>query len=356
MKISIIIPCYNAQNYLPACLDTLIAQTMDDYEVIMIDDGSVDNTAAIAEAYTKKDERFSLIRQENAGVSAARNVGLEAACGEWVLFVDADDLVPAEALEHLLSCVQDDTDIVVSLHETFGENTDNRVEYPQTQWMNLQGEEKKHAAALRLIEGDAVLNVMCNKLHRRSFLERERIRLQKGIRIAEDALFNLEAVLCAREIAFCEKLTYQYRIHAASATQTRAKSEFDTHLPWFIAMASMLERRGMLERYYRAYFASVVLRLYKDGGVAGVMRDFTERARPLLMIEIDEAKLDYRGKLLRFLGKNYLYPFAYPVIYPFEVANRKVHEAMFRLRLRRIQRGKGKSQRNCSLLSKWENR
>ena len=338
MKISIIIPCYNAQRYLPSCLDSLIMQSVPDFEAILIDDGSRDDTAEIAAGYAQRDGRFSLIRQENMGVSAARNAGLDAARGEWILFVDADDLLPPDALEHLLACVQDDTDMVVSLHETFGEKKTTRVEYPETLWMNLKGKAKRNAAALRLIEGDAMLNIMCNKLHRRTFLERERIRLASGIRIAEDALFNLEAVLCAREIGYCESVTYQYRIHSASATQTKTQSEFDIHLPWFIAMAKMLERRGVMERYYAAYFASVVLRLYKDGGVRGVMRDFVRCAKPLLTMELN-GRLSLKGRMLRFMCEKELYPALYPVIYPFEVMRRKLREALFILRMRRGNRG-----------------
>ena len=338
MKISIIVPCYNAQKYLPACLDSLIAQRMEDFEVILIDDGSKDDTAEIAAAYVQRDARFSLIRQENAGVSAARNTGLDAARGEWILFVDADDLLPPEALDNLLSCADEKTDMVVSLHETFGEQQEPRIEYPETLWMNKKGDAKRHAAVLRLIEGDAVLNVMCNKLHRRAFIERENLRLTPGVKIAEDALFNLEAVLCVSEIGFCPRVTYRYRIHPASATQMKTQSEFDLHLPWFAAMAKMLKARGVMERYYSAYFASVVLRLYKDGGIKGVMRNFVRQAKPLLTMKL-EGKLSPKAQLLQFLCRTNLYSPLYPVIYPFEVMRRKLREMRFMLRMRRNKRG-----------------
>lgn len=339
MKISMIIPCYNAQKYLAACLDSLLAQSVEDYETILIDDGSTDHTAEIAAAYASIDHRFKLVTQENAGVSAARNAGLSLARGEWILFVDADDLLPPDALERLLLAAREDTEIVVSLHETFGEGCAPRIEYPQTQWMKLKGEEKRHAAALRLIEGDAVLNVMCNKLHKRAFLEREHIVLTPGIRIAEDALFNLEAVLCAHDVAFCESVTYRYRIHPESATQRKTGSEFEKHLPWFGAMAGMLERRGVLERYYPAYHASIVLRLYKDGGVTGVMRRYKALAKPILLMKVDEKKLGLTARTLRYLCRRNLYPAVYPLVFPFEVIGRKISEFAFMLRMRGSGRG-----------------
>ena len=159
-----------------------------------------------------------------------------------------------------------------------------------------------------------------------------------GVKIAEDALFNLEAVLCVRGIRFCPRVTYRYRIHPASATQTKTQSEFDLHMPWFAAMAKMLKARGVMERYYSAYFASVVLRLYKDGGVAGVMRNFVSRAKPILMMNM-EGKLSLKARMLYFLCRKNLYPAFYPVVYPFEVMRRKLREIRFMLRVRRNKLG-----------------
>ena len=159
MKLSVIIPCYNAQKYLPACLESLLSQTMDDFEAILIDDGSKDDTAAIAMQYASVDERIRFIRQKNAGVSAARNAGLRIAQGEWVLFVDADDLLCEDALNTMLSYADDSVDMVVSTHETFDESGRFQTVFPETRWMDKAGEACRHAAALRLIEGEILLKL-----------------------------------------------------------------------------------------------------------------------------------------------------------------------------------------------------
>ena len=337
MKLSIIIPCYNAENYLAPCLDSIVHQSMDDdFEVILIDDGSIDDTTGIAKKYIKKDPRIRMISQANAGVSAARNAGLELAKGEWVLFVDADDLLIDGALETLCAYTRQDVDLVVALHETFDESGNSRIVPPETRWMDQPMDARRHAAALRLIEGDSVLNIMCNKLHRRETLTREGIILDRNVRIAEDALFNLEAVLCARRIVFCNRVTYRYRIHAASATQTRGKAEFETHRPWFSSMAAMLARRGVFEKYYPAYVQSVVLRLYKDGGVGGVMREFNAKARTYALAKCDAKKLSLFGRALYALCASGMYPAVYPLIFPFELVKRKMREATFALRMRGI--------------------
>ena len=335
MKLSVIIPCYNAQKYLPACLESLLSQSMRDFEAILIDDGSKDDTAAIAMQYASVDERIRFIRQENAGVSAARNAGLRIAQGEWVLFVDADDLLCEDALNTMLSYADDSVDMVVSTHETFDESGRSQTVFPETRWMDKAGEACRHAAALRLIEGDTVLNIMCNKLHRRALIEREEIRLAEGVRIAEDALFNLEAVLCGSGVAFCDRVTYRYRIHASSATQRRDQSEFDVHRPWFSAMSAMLRRRNAFERYYPAYVESVALRLYKDGGIAGVVREFSQKARAYTLEPVEKGALSVLGRFYRMLCERKLYPIVYPLIFPAELIRRKCREAAFALRMRR---------------------
>ncbi|MBQ8618711.1 MAG: glycosyltransferase family 2 protein, partial [Clostridia bacterium] len=90
MKVSIIIPCYNSEKYLAACMDSVLAQTFEDFEAILIDDGSKDNTLKVAQSYAQKDARVRVYAKKNGGVSAARNLGLDHARGEWITFVDSD--------------------------------------------------------------------------------------------------------------------------------------------------------------------------------------------------------------------------------------------------------------------------
>ena len=334
MKVSIIIPCYNAGKYLSECLDSILVQDEQDFEVIIIDDGSVDHTLDVAQAYAQRDERIAVYHQENAGVSAARNLGLSYAKGEWVTFVDGDDLVTQDMLSVMLNATDDRTDMVVCAHETFGDAQE--CFWPQTKWYALSGEAKRHAAALRLIEGDAVLNIMCNKLHRRELIERESIRLTEGVAIAEDALFNLEAVLCGKGVEYVNRVTYRYRIHSQSATQKRTRNEFDAHSRWFTAMRAMLERRGVMEKFYGAYVDSVVLRLYKDGGIPCVLREFQHKARPFLLrenIRTDSMRLGDRV-LLRLCEKG-AYVVVYPVIAVMQMIRRKISEAAFMMRTKR---------------------
>ena len=100
-KISIIVPVYNVEKYLKECLDSLINQTLEDIEIICINDGSTDNSLAILEEYQKKDSRIKVFSQKNQGVSAARNLGIEKATGEYLTFLDSDDRLELNTCEIL---------------------------------------------------------------------------------------------------------------------------------------------------------------------------------------------------------------------------------------------------------------
>jgi len=93
MKISVIVPVYNAERYISRCVDSILKQTYSDWELLLVDDGSKDNSLAILNDYGKKDSRIRTFHQENAGAGAARNVGLENAIGDYIVFIDSDDFV-----------------------------------------------------------------------------------------------------------------------------------------------------------------------------------------------------------------------------------------------------------------------
>lgn len=102
-KISIIVPVYNAERYLHRCIESILAQTFKDFELLLIDDGSKDNSGYICNEYAGKDERVKVWHKENGGVSSARNVGLDNVKGEWVTFVDSDDYISSNYFDNLLA-------------------------------------------------------------------------------------------------------------------------------------------------------------------------------------------------------------------------------------------------------------
>src|SRR4051794_27224211 len=106
-RLSVVVPIYNVEEFLEPCLDSLAEQTFTDLQVVMVDDGSTDRSGAIAEAYAARDPRFELVRRPNGGLSAARNTGIEAATGDYLAFVDSDDLVTKNAYELLVGTLEE---------------------------------------------------------------------------------------------------------------------------------------------------------------------------------------------------------------------------------------------------------
>ena len=110
--VTVIVPAYNMEKYLARCLDSLLAQSYTDLEILVIDDGSKDRTYEIAERYAGKDGRIKAFHKENGGVSSARNLGIEKATGEYILFMDPDDLIEADSVEVLVRSMESGADLV----------------------------------------------------------------------------------------------------------------------------------------------------------------------------------------------------------------------------------------------------
>lgn len=306
--ISVVVPCYNAAPYLEECLASLCAQTLPDIEVIVVDDGSTDGSGALLDTIAARESRVRVLHQANAGVSVARNAGLDAAAGTFVAFVDADDTLPADALATLYARIGGDPelDIVSSLHCEQYPDGSARVIHPERRCRN-----REEVLSL-LIEGDGIYNSMCNKLYRREALERWEIRAQAGLRIGEDCLFNLEAYARARAVTHLPVVTYAYRIHGASAMRGVERDQhYAKHLPWLNGIRATLRRLGLRERFFRDYCYSHTLRLYKERGLRGVLRGFGREARAAVLEDVDRRKLRAADLPLYALVRAGLFPPVY---------------------------------------------
>lgn len=128
--VSIIVPVYNAEKTLRRCVDSILKQSYRNWELLLIDDGSIDASALICDNYTLSDKRIKVFHKINAGVSSARNIGLENARGEWITFVDSDDCVKDVYLENLLGHVKETIDLVISFAEIHGKEFIRKENYP----------------------------------------------------------------------------------------------------------------------------------------------------------------------------------------------------------------------------------
>jgi glycosyltransferase involved in cell wall biosynthesis len=208
LLVSVIVPIYNARSYLPKCLESLLRQTYSSYELILVDDGSTDDSYDVCLEYSKSHPRIRLIRQPNKGVSAARNLGLEKALGEYICFVDADDVVSDIYIEELV-------DLLVSQHSdvailSFTKRSDGLVwSYtPTTRKRPNEVLWNQEEALFSYITKRQFESSVWAKLFRRDVLTG--VRFEEGLRIAEDKLFVFEALVSCERIAFLDRPLYYY--------------------------------------------------------------------------------------------------------------------------------------------------
>lgn len=202
VAVSIISPVYKAESYLARCLDSVLAQTFKDWELILVDDGSPDRSGAICDEYAAKDGRIKVIHKANGGVSAARQDGLDAATGEYVIHVDPDDWIVPDMLQALYEkAVAEAADMVIcDYSEDVDDNRKVVVQKPSSLDANIVFKELFYS-----------LHGSCgNKLVRRSLFDRFGIRFPKGYTILED--LYVSAMLCSHDIkiAYLPKAFYHY--------------------------------------------------------------------------------------------------------------------------------------------------
>ncbi|MDU2238780.1 glycosyltransferase family 2 protein [Streptococcus sp. CL5.50] len=206
--ISVVVPVYNVETYLVECLDSIQNQTYTDFEVILVNDGSTDGSQAICERYCKENRRFHLLNQENQGLSAARNTGVAASRGEFIVFVDSDDMILANYLETLMHYMREDVDIVESQFTVSNEEfLAKSFKEPSILFEGNSQEAVK-------IFPKHVLNVNAvTKLYRRSIVEA--VPYIDGV-IFEDVYCGIGMLKYIRKIIKIDYKGYYYRQHQAS--------------------------------------------------------------------------------------------------------------------------------------------
>ncbi|MEZ7528346.1 glycosyltransferase family 2 protein [Cloacibacterium normanense] len=221
-KISIIIPVYNAEQYLEGCLLSISQQAFTDFEIWAINDGSKDRSLEILKKHQEKEPRLHILSQENKGVSAARNLGLENAQGEYITFVDADDWLHPETLKQYIEIAKnEEIDIVISQFLT----EKSREKQSPSCIKSFDRKEIEQKIFPKIIETDAY-NSVCNKLYRAELIKKTNAKFPLGVRIAEDAQFNHQVFSPAQKIAETPFQTYFYREVQGSATRNVVRNDY----------------------------------------------------------------------------------------------------------------------------------
>lgn len=243
IRISVIIPVYNTEEFLGACLDTLFLQKYRDVEFVLVDDGSTDGSRALCEKYAAKDSRFVVISKENGGPSSARNLGIEKARGEYITFVDSDDFVDVCAYEKIAALLDnhDDPDVLV-----FGANLvpDFAPEYLY-RMVNTRDMVYDSFTPEVLFEEVGARPFLWLQVVKRSLLMDNNIKMDETIDIGEDQVFQIEFFPCASKIVFASDKLYFYRWRRDNSIMNKYGNKYDEKL---LAHIGVIDRAfGTLE-------------------------------------------------------------------------------------------------------------
>lgn len=233
--VSIIVPVYNAEKYLNRCIDSILSQTMTDFELLLIDDGSKDNSGRICDEYATKDARVRVFHKPNGGVSSARNLGLDNAKGKWITFVDADDRCSCNYLEHLLSKVDDDTDLIIS-YAVICDSTGEKAEvYP---------EYRVNATNFERLFVDSDMHWHTSpwaKLYRASIIYENSLRFNEMMHIGEDADFLFSFMLITDKIYVSSDTDYYYTCDV-SGSLTKRINTIDSEIASYRTILCLVNR------------------------------------------------------------------------------------------------------------------
>lgn len=306
-RISVIIPVYNSAQYVVRCIDSVIAQTFQDWELICVDDGSKDNSLDILRNYSKKDSRIRVIHQENAGPGIARNTAIKEAKGEYVVFVDSDDTVAPDYFELLSKHDEDVVYIDV-------QDVDERGRILRKEYMSRY----KHLAKDDILRGQMTGRIPWGgwrKCVKMKVLRGNNIQYTNH-KIGEEALYSYQVLLYAKTVGFIEKPLYSYVQRSDSQSHLKVDDAWGDVA---IELRKKVKELGDYETYANTINAFI---LAAAAGAANRLalnysfREYLERVRyrrNLLYRTLDERyatdyhNMDKRAILMGFLLKNKLY-------------------------------------------------
>ncbi len=266
--VSVIVPVYNMEQYLCKCIDSLVAQTYRNIEVILVDDGSTDASSLLCDEWVNKDTRICVLHKQNGGLSSARKMGLDNAKGEYVMIVDADDWLELDTVEQCvnkminenLDCVlfsyyreyKDSAFINKILDATYEKNIEVHT---QNIYRRLIGPSKRQLAYPQKVDN---LSSVCMKLYKKDIALKGRIIDEKIVGTSEDTIFNIWALWECERIGYIDKCFYHYRkTNASSICTTYKKGLPEKWDVLYQIIEQFLKEKKVFELYYEAFMNRV---------------------------------------------------------------------------------------------------
>lgn len=261
IKVSIIVPIYNVEKYLSKCIESICNQTLEEIEIILVNDGSTDKSLEIIEEYKKNDSRIRVINQKNKGVSIARNNGLKIAKGEYIAFVDPDDWIDKNMYEVLYLESKSEYDVVLCDHTIKDKNRSILKKYEINNNTVLYRKEIINEIVPQFIEG--VISTTCwDKIYKRAFLEKNKLEF-KDIRRIEDLYFFMDILNSINTLVYVPKSFYNYRIVDNSLSRRYYENYIDIILELHINKLLFINKINYdNEKFYKLEIKSFIIDIF----------------------------------------------------------------------------------------------
>ena len=265
IKVSVIVPIYNACDYLRPALDSVIYQTLREIEIICVDDGSTDSSLEILKEYQKNDDRVRIVTEANAGPGLARNNGLGRARGDYVTFLDADDFYEPNFLEVLYEKASlENLDIIISGYDIYNSH---RAIFSKTNEGDHIEIFNGGVISSKTQNPDEILSSTSgsawNKMFRRQFLIEKELRFLPDVKMYEDVYFTVTALSLAERVARVPEILLHHRIHSEQARTKVVRKNYMQILTAFLKIKEFLMKHGMYAPLFISYLNLSVSRCYK---------------------------------------------------------------------------------------------
>ena len=252
---SIVVPVYNVEQYLEKGVNSILSQTYHDFEMILVDDGSTDSSGHLCDRFAQKDQRIKVIHKSNAGVSAARNTGIEQAGGEYICFIDSDDWIENNYLQRIDEEIDDFDILFFGSVWHYEDGTSRSLCFHQSEYRN-----DVHEAIFHLLENNIDINYFgftWNKVFRKDIIERYHLRFMENLAISEDEVFTLAYCNHIQSLKIIDSSLYHYLWKSQGLTHKKRKSkEWLLLADSFQKLLDGIENKDLIH-YYKYRIANI---------------------------------------------------------------------------------------------------
>ena len=313
IKVSVIMPIYNAYDYLGPAIDSVLSQTLTEIELICVDDGSTDSSYDLIKEYQKKDERVRIVTETNAGPALARNNGIKRARGEYLAFLDADDFFEPKLLEKLYNAAKErDLDIAITDYNIFN---NRKSLFDSAQPEEYEDIYEENGVTSKSLAPDKIFlstnGAAWNKLFRRSFVIEKQLSFLQDVKIYEDVYFVVSALSLAERVGKVFEVLLHHRVYTDQSRAKTFRKHYAQVLFVYLKMKEFLRQNGMYSPLSTSYLNLTASRCYRIYNVLG--SDSKEKFWNMLHDEYAES-LGWQGREADEFSEKEVYDFVANVI------------------------------------------